>query len=315
MPNSTGIKHRLVFFGSSASSALILEDLLVEPWLEVIAIVTQPPKDHAHTHQRVSRIAQLAQDNSIRLFAPRKLGEITDDLTQLQPTAGVLFAYGKILPDETLHIFPKGIVNIHPSLLPKHRGPAPLESTILAGDKEAGTSIMLVTSEMDAGPILAQKSFEITADIAKQELWGQLLETSRKLLIPTLRDYLIGSLTPRPQNESLAPTYSQLIKKHDGDIDPHTVSTTELTRRVRAYSGWPGTRLRVSVRGTDQPLTLHEVRIVNAQPAQAIKLSCENKQLLLHLTNGTIEIMRAQLPNKAIVTGQDICNAGPITLA
>lgn len=315
MPNSTNTKHRLVFFGSSASSALILEDLLAEPWLEVIAIVTQPPKAHAHTHQRVSRVAQLAQDNSIRLFTPSKLSEITDDLTRLQPTAGVLFAYGKILPDATLDIFPKGIVNVHPSLLPKHRGPAPLESTILSGDKEAGTSIMLITSEMDAGPILAQKSFKIAADIPKQELWEQLLEVSRELLIPTLCDYLADSIVPQPQNESLAPTYSQLIKKHDGDINPHTVSTTELTRRVRAYSGWPGTRMQVSVRGATQSLMLHEVRIVNTQPAQAIKLSCTNKQLLLHLTNGTVEIMRAQLPNKAIVTGQDICNAGPITLA
>ncbi len=315
MPNSTDIKHRIVFFGSSASSALILEDLLAETWLEVVAVVTQPPKEHTHTHQRVSRVTQLAQDNSIRLFAPRKLSEVTNDLAQLHPTAGTLFAYGKILPDETLNIFPKAIVNIHPSLLPKHRGPAPLESTILSGDEVAGSSIMLITPEMDAGPILAQTSFKIEADITKQELWEQLLKTSRELLIPTLRDYLSGSLTPQPQDESLAPTYSQLIKKQDGEVNPHTVSAIELTRRVRAYTGWPGTRLQVSVRGAAQPLTLHEIRIVSAQPTQAIKLSCENKQLLLHLADGVVEIMRAQLPNKSVVTGQDICNAGPITLA
>jgi methionyl-tRNA formyltransferase len=118
-----------------------------------------------------------------------------------------LFAYGKILPDETLHLFPKGIVNIHPSLLPRHRGPAPLENTILTGDSEAGTTIMLITSEMDAGPILAQSSFSVDSSLSKQQLWDQLIAESRSLLLPTLRDYIAGAISPQPQD----PGITQLI--------------------------------------------------------------------------------------------------------
>lgn len=131
MPNSTTTKHRIVFFGASASSALILEDLLSTSQVEVVAVVTQPAKAHSHSHQRISRVTQLAEEHAIKLLTPHKLAEITQDLTNLNPDVGVLFAYGKILPDETLDTFPQGIINIHPSLLPKHRGPAPLESTIL----------------------------------------------------------------------------------------------------------------------------------------------------------------------------------------
>lgn len=315
MPNTINTKHRIVFFGSSTSSALILEDLLNASSLEVVAVVTQPTKPHAHSHQRLSRVALLAQEHSIKLFTPHKLHEITQSLTELKPSAGVLFAYGKILPDETLNLFPHGIINIHPSLLPKHRGPAPLESTILVGDSTVGTSIMLITPEMDAGPILTQNSFKIQENITKEALWDQLLHASRELLIPTLLDYLAGNIKPEPQDNSIKATYSQIIKKSDGDIDPHTTSAQQLTRLVRAYAGWPGVRIPVLLRGKPQSLTLHEVQLLETQASQTPELACKNKQLYLHFIDGTVEILRAQLPNKSIVTGRDLCNAGQITLA
>jgi methionyl-tRNA formyltransferase len=308
-------KHRTIFFGSSAASALILEDLLHAPDIEVVAVVTQPPKDHAHAHQRITRVAQLATEHNIALFTPHKLQEITSTLTELEPEIGVLFAYGKILPDETLNLFPKGSVNIHPSLLPRHRGPAPLENTILTGDSQAGTTIMLITSEMDAGPILAQSSFSVDSSLSKQQLWDQLIAESRSLLLPTLRDYIAGAISPQPQDPGITPTYSKLLKKTDGDIDPEAVGAAELIRIVRAYAGWPGVRLPVSLRGKILPLTLHEVRQISSDKADAAQLSCQNKQLILHLKDGSVEILRAQLPNKATVSGQDICNAGPIELA
>lgn len=315
MPSTTNTKHRVTFFGSSPSSALILEDLLNATSLEVVAVVTQPAKPHAHAHQQLSRVARLAQEHNIKLFTPHKLSEVTQALTELKPTAGVLFAYGKILPDETLNLFPHGIINIHPSLLPKHRGPAPLENTILAGDSTVGTSIMLITPEMDVGPILAQHSFKIHDDITKQDLWEQLLHVSRKLLLPTLLDYLAGNIKPEPQDSAIKATYSHIIKKSDGDIDPHTTSAQQLTRLVRAYAGWPGVRIPILLRGKPQSLTLHEIKLSEAQASQSPELACENKQLYLHLKDGTVEILRAQLPNKSIVTGRDLCNTGQITLA
>lgn len=315
MPKTTTTKPRLIFFGSGQASATILEDLVHSADVVVVGVVSRPGKQHSHTHQRTTHVAQLATEHNIKLFTPQKLTEITQQLAQLQPEAGVLFAYGKILPDETLNVFPKGIINIHPSLLPRHRGPAPLESTILGGDTQAGTSIMLITAEMDAGPILAQESFPITATIHKAALWEKLMHTSRKLLLPTLRDYLTGQLAPQPQRSDQEPSYSKLIKKQDGDITPHTASAANLERMVRAYTGWPGVRVPIILHGKALPLTLHEIRISSSQASKDIQIFCKNKQLFLQLSDGCVEILRAQLPGKSVVTGPDLCNAGLISLA
>lgn len=314
MQSNTSTKHRIVFFGTDHSSAVVLNDLLKTPYIEIIAIVTQPAKNHGHSHQRTSPVAQIANDHHIKTFTPHKLTEITQQLTSLKPTAGLLFAYGKILPDETINIFPKGIINIHPSLLPKHRGPSPLENTILNGDTIAGTSIMLITSDMDAGPIIAQKSFPIREDITKELLWEKLLSTSQRLLKAVLHNYLDNVITPHPQSTSIQPSYSRIIKKSDGNIDPSTTTTKQLIRLIRAYSGWPGVRIPVLMRGTTLPLSIHEVKSINDQPSKVPQLCCTNKHLLLQLNDGTIEILRAQLPNKGIVTGRDLCNTGSISL-
>lgn len=315
MPKSTTTKPRIIFFGSNQASALILQDLLNTKNMTVIGVVTQPNKQQGHTHQRTTPVAQLADSHQVPLLMPTNLKEITNTLKQLHPNLGVLFAYGKILPQETLDIFPKGIINIHPSLLPLHRGPSPLENTILSGDTKAGTSIMLITAKMDAGPILAQSSFSVPANITKSELWHQLLQTSRQLLIPTLQDYLANKIIPQPQNSTQTPSYSKIISKQDGDITPSTISSITLERMVRAYADWPGVRLPIIWRDKATTLTLHQVRPHSSASTNTVRLFCENKRLLLHLSDGCLEILFAQLPNKKIITGHDICNAGgPITL-
>lgn len=314
LKTTTNTKTRIVFFGSGPSSALILQDLLQEKDIIVAGVVSQSSKLHAHTHQRTTPVAQLAQASKIPFFTPTKLVEITKQLQQLQPGVGVLFAYGKILPLETLDTFPHGIINIHPSLLPLHRGPAPLESTILAGDTTVGTSIMLITPEMDAGPILAQDSFTVPADIQKLELWEKLLKASRDLLVPTLRAYLSHTTVPIPQDLSQKPSYSKLIKKQDGDISPKAITAVQLERLVRAYSGWPGVRIPILLRNKPQILSLHQVKIHGSSTGKT-ELYCQNKRLLLQLSEGCIEILQAQLPGKKVVTGCDLCNVGEIRLA
>lgn len=314
LKTTTNTKTRIIFFGSGQSSALILQDLLQEKDIAVVGVVSQSSKIHAHTHQRTTPVAQLAQVAKIPFFTPTKLTEITKQIRQLQPDVGVLFAYGKILPLETLDTFPHGIINIHPSLLPLHRGPSPLESTILAGDTTVGTSIMLITPEMDAGPILAQDSFTVPANIQKLELWEKLLKASRNLLVPTLRAYLSHTITPTPQDLSQKPSYSKLIKKQDGDISPKTMTAVQLERLVRAYSGWPGVRIPILLRNKPQTLSLHQVKIHDTS-TNKIKLYCQNKHLLLQLSGGCIEILQAQLPGKRVVTGRDLCNVGEIRLA
>lgn len=312
---TTNIKiPKIVFFGSSQSSAVILQDLIDSKRYEVVAVVTQPEKPHSHTSSRQSAVSRLAETHHIPVLAPTRLVEITDQLKKLEPKVGVLFSYGKILPNETISLFNYGIVNIHPSLLPKHRGPSPLESTILAGDTRAGTSIMLISQEMDAGPILAQKSFGIAKHIAKQELWDKLMIANRKLIMPALDKYLAGVIKPRPQSKSLDPSYSRMIKKTDGDIDLTTISAVELERAIRAYSGWPGVRIPIIWHQKPAALTIHSARLHELSGEQTARLICRDKKLLLALADGCLELLEVQLPGRKIITGRDFCNTGDFSL-
>src|SRR3989344_1827194 len=152
---------------------------------------------------------------------------------------GVIAYYGKIIPKAVLELPKHGFLNAHPSLLPRWRGPSPVQSTILAGDKTTGVTIHIATEKPDAGPILAQK--EILMDITDTclSLTGKLAHEGASLLIPTIEKWLAGEITPRKQEESKA-TYTGLIKKKDGEIDWSTPADY-IERMVRAYDPWPGT--------------------------------------------------------------------------
>jgi methionyl-tRNA formyltransferase len=306
-----------MFFGSMAASAEVLEDVLSDDGLEVVGVVTQASKAHSHRSHAHTPVALTAAAHNCPIFTPAKLTpDVIAELSDLKPDIGVLFAYGKMLPDALLAIFPRKIVNIHPSLLPRHRGPAPLEATILHGDTTAGTSIMIITSEMDAGPILAQDSFPISAHIAKQELWLQLVQASRKLLLPTLHGYLGGTIQPQPQDDARDITFSHLIRKMDGMINPREVSAVQLERQIRAYLGWPGSRLAVTRNGRPTELLIHEVSVLPDEASSSEpSLSCEQRQLILTLKTGCVRIDQAQLPGKSIVSGRDLCNSGDWELA
>jgi methionyl-tRNA formyltransferase len=159
-------------------------------------------------------------------------------------------AYARILPPEVLALPPLGCLNVHPSLLPRYRGPAPIQGALLAGDAETGTSIILLEERMDAGPILAQARLPIAPDDDALTLEPRLAAQGAHLLVQTLADWAAGHLTPRRQDESLA-TYTRLLTKEDGRLE-WTRPAPELARQVRACAGWPsaytqwtGTSLKV----------------------------------------------------------------------
>lgn len=166
------------------------------------------------------------------------LEEIGKELRGIKPTIGILVAYGLIIPKSIIGIFPNGIINIHPSLLPKGRGPAPIEETILDGSNQTGVTIMRLSEEMDKGPVLAQASIDLHGKETKQELADSLLELGNELLIKCLDDiFSSNAIKSVPQTEAGA-TYTHKIKKSDGIIDWNKPAVN-LEREVRAYAGWP----------------------------------------------------------------------------
>jgi methionyl-tRNA formyltransferase len=161
-----------------------------------------------------------------------------EELLALVPDVLVVAAYGKLLPQPVLEAVPKGPVNVHPSLLPKYRGAAPVAAAVLAGDAVTGVSLMVLDAGMDTGPVLAQREALIGPKERTPELTGRLFLLGAELLRDTLPLYMEGRVTPVPQDESKVVVTSRL-RKEDGELD-WAKPAAALERQVRAYQPWPG---------------------------------------------------------------------------
>jgi methionyl-tRNA formyltransferase len=159
-------------------------------------------------------------------------------LRALAPEVIVVVAYGQILRPDVLAIPPHGILNVHPSLLPRWRGASPIPAAILAGDEHTGVTIMLMDAGMDSGPVLSQRALAVDVNDTAASLSERLSATGAELLVDTLPRWLSGEIEPAPQDNSQATT-CPVLRKDDGAID-WRISATEIWRRVRAYNPWPG---------------------------------------------------------------------------
>jgi methionyl-tRNA formyltransferase len=164
--------------------------------------------------------------------------EVQDALAREAPEAIVVAAYGRFLPAAVLGLPPLGCLNVHPSLLPRHRGPAPIQGVLLAGDAETGVTIILLEERMDAGPMLSQERVPLGPADDATTLEPRLAVLGARLLVETLPSWAVGAISPRPQDESAA-TYTHLLTKADGRLD-WAAPAELLSRQVRACAGWPG---------------------------------------------------------------------------
>ncbi|NCU30635.1 methionyl-tRNA formyltransferase [Candidatus Saccharibacteria bacterium] len=269
--------NRLVFFGTEQFSVPTLKSLL-EAGYEVVSIVTKPDARKGRGNKLfIHPIKQIGLDNSIPVLQPNKLSEIEQQLLSLQANAAVLVSYGKIIPQNIISIFePIGIINIHPSQLPKYRGPSPIEAAILAGDTSTAVSIMKLDSGMDTGPIFTQQAIALSDHETKLELSDKLANIGAKLLIETLPDILTGQLKPTPQPKNNDVSVTTLMSKHDGVLDIATEEAIVLERKIRAYQIYPKTHLNLF--GNDVIVTSAEV--VQANENDSLVIPCANKTFL-----------------------------------
>lgn len=238
----------IVFFGNERlatgvkTAAPILLALL-EAGYNIAAVVSNYEAAQSR-NARPLEIQMIAEQHGIPVLLPTKLTDILEQLQSYNASAGVLVAYGKIVPQSVIDIFPSGIVNIHPSLLPLHRGPTPIENIILSGELQTGVSVMKLAKEMDAGPVYTVQEVSLNGNETKQELCDRLITLGKELLVNSLEDIISGSLKPEPQDDSRA-TYDKLLSKEDGIIDL-SKRAAQLEREVRAYAGWPKSRTELA---------------------------------------------------------------------
>jgi len=232
----------IVFFGTEDFSLTALQGL-IDAGYTISAVITKPDSKKGRGQLLTPPpVKKLATQHNIPVWQPVKLADITDDIRSLGKPTGVLVSYGKIVPQSIIDLFDPGIINVHPSLLPKYRGPSPIESAIANGDTVTGVSIMQLSAKMDAGPVYAAKRYTLTGSETRPELYQALGRFGTELLLETLPAIMSGELQPTPQEEEAA-SYCQLLQKEDSFLDLSKLSAAEAERLVRAHLGFPKSKI------------------------------------------------------------------------
>lgn len=231
---------KVVFMGSPQFAIPALEALVDAPDVDVVRVVSQPdrPKGRGKRVEPtpVKRLALERGLPALEMGKANYAGAVAE-LVPLEPDFVVVVAFGLILRKDLLDLPTKGCVNLHPSLLPRHRGVAPIQAAILSGDARTGCTTMLMDEGVDTGDILLTQEIPITDEDTAGSLNEKLSRLGAPLLVETLRGLVSGTVRPKKQDESLA-TYTKMIKKNDGSID-WTRSAADIQRRIRAMTPWP----------------------------------------------------------------------------
>ncbi|WKC85014.1 methionyl-tRNA formyltransferase [Borreliella lusitaniae] len=232
-----------IFFVSSSSIALEVFNEILRHY-EVVGVLTLPDKPKGRGQklsQNAIKVEAIAKD--IKVFDPLVLDEnILNLIRGLNPDLMVVFSYGKIFKKEFLDIFPKGCINVHPSLLPKYRGASPIQAAILNGDCVSGITIQRMALEMDSGNILVQKDFKIRSYDTSYDISKLVSSLSPSLVLEALEKISKGFLGI-PQKSSEA-TFCSFLKKESGFID-FNLSAFEIKNRINACNPWPLVRARL----------------------------------------------------------------------
>jgi methionyl-tRNA formyltransferase len=243
-------------------------------------------------------VVKIAKENNIEVYNFTKLKDSIEDIRKLEADIAVLIAYGKIIPQSIIDIFPMGILNIHPSLLPMHRGPTPLESVILGNETKTGVSLMHLSSGMDSGPVYAQKTINLNQKESKQELANILDELGYSIFKEDFEDILSGKITPVEQKDELA-TYDQLINKTNSNIDWNE-SSLQIINKIRAYEGWPGTKTMLGKLNVN--IVSAEISDHKGNPGEFI---IENGRLYIYTLDSSLEIKTIQPEGRKIMPAKD----------
>ena len=235
---------RVVYMGTPAFAIAPLEGLLATGY-EVVGVYTQPDRPAGRGRELEAPPVKLyAEGRGLRVLQPASLRrpEAHRQLEALAPEVIVVAAYGRILPEEVLQMPRWGCVNIHPSLLPRHRGPSPVAYTLLEGDEVAGVTLILLDQGMDSGPVIARQEEPVSPQDTTETLTSRLFQRGAALLVESLPPYVDGRIVSQPQDDSLA-TYTGKLTKEEGAIR-WELPAVSLWRQVRAYAPWPSSYTR-----------------------------------------------------------------------
>jgi methionyl-tRNA formyltransferase len=298
-------KPSVVFFGNERIATgldktnLPTLNKLVENGYKIDAIFS-PSKKATSRNEHSFEVFEFAKKHNISIHTDYSQSELQNILNNLPAQVGILVAYGKIVPQSVIDNFKYGIINIHPSLLPKYRGSTPIETAILDGVNVTGVSIMQLSSQMDAGPVFAQEKIHLEDNVSKQHLADKLNSIGANLLVNNLEQIINNNLKPKPQKGDIIEC--KKISKNDGVIDTNDDADLVL-RKIRAYSGWPKSHLLFNDK---------DIIILSAKPSnirtKLNNISINEGKLILKCNNSSVEITSLQQPGKKPMDAKSFIN-------
>lgn len=294
---------RIVFMGTPEFAVAPLV-LLVEDGFNVVAVYTQPDREAGRGRSVAAPpVKTAALKLGLQVFQPDNLrsSEEKTRLADLRPDVIIVAAYGQILRRAVLETPPYGCLNIHPSLLPKYRGVAPVPAAILSGDAFTGVSIMKLDSGVDTGPVIARAQVQVTDYDTTGTLTEKLSRIGGQMLVEVLPRWRDGKITPQPQDNTGA-THTKMLEKEDGEID-WTRPAGEIWRKVRAYQPWPGSYTRWGGK---------QLKILEAIP-EAGETQTAGKAISgkgsagfgVETGAGILEVKKVQLEGKRVMTADE----------
>jgi len=256
----------LIFFGTSPRSAVFLEKA-IKNGLKFDLVVSEPAKPFGRKKElRENPTVIVAKKFQIPYFE-----NFQEILTKPQPEIGLIFDFNKIVPENLINYFKKGIINIHFSKLPQYRGPAPVQYTVLNGDKYAWITYLLISPKLDQGKIIFQSSLELDLKETSESLYLKLIDKATEEIKTVIEDYLSGKLVPQPQTGT--PSYTQKLTSQNCQID-WKKTPQEIERLIRAAFKEPGAWTSVQIRSKS-------ARILETKRLKILKAHLEDNKLVL----------------------------------
>ncbi len=296
---------RLVFLGTPTFAVPTL-DAIVAAGHNVVAVYTQPdrPKGRGQ-HLAMSAVKEAALRHQLRIEQPERVRrpEIVEQLRGFSADAMVVVGYGQIIPQSIIDLPPKGILNVHGSLLPKYRGAAPIQWAIARGEKTTGVTTMKINAGLDTGDMLLQWETAIGVEETAVDLGGRMAVAGAQLLIDTLAR--IDEIVPEPQDDAQA-TLAPILKKEDGLID-WALHADEIDRRIRGFTPWPGGY--TTFRGARFAIAAARVSDVAGKPGL---LRVEGKRLFAACGEASLELIDVQPEGKKTMPASAFLNGAQV---
>jgi methionyl-tRNA formyltransferase len=305
--NKMKTKSKIIFMGTPEFGVVILKKLLEKNY-EPALVVTSPDKPIGRKKfLSASPVKTFSLKRGLKIAQPYHLSEIKADIEKIDPDVIIVAAYGYILPKEIFQMPKYGTINVHPSLLPKYRGPSPIQSVIIAGERKTGATIIKIDEEIDHGPILAQKEMELSQNISYKDLHDSLANLGADLLVETLPKWLAGKIKPKEQNDIFA-SFTKIIEKEDGKIDWANETADKVERKVRAFQPWPSTFTYWTQEGKNKiiiKILKAEIKNLTSEGTPGKVSSDKEDKIIVQCKEGSLVIKRLQPEGKIEMTDKE----------